>query len=56
LAVGGQPAAQSLELRDNLSAYDAASVVLAEALNCPLVTRDLRLARSSGRLVAVDVR
>lgn len=36
------------ELRNNLTAYDAAYVALAEALDAPLLTRDGRLARSSG--------
>ena len=44
------------QLRANVSAYDAAYVVLAEALDCPLLTRDLRLARSSGHLVRIEVR
>jgi predicted nucleic acid-binding protein len=34
------------ELRDNLSAYDASYVALAEALNCNLVTADRRLSRA----------
>lgn len=34
------------ELRANLSAYDAAYVALAEALDAPLLTRDERLARA----------
>lgn len=33
-------------LRTNITAYDAAYVVLATALKAPLVTRDLRLART----------
>lgn len=33
--------------RDNLTAYDAAYVALAEALDAPLLTCDRRLARSS---------
>lgn len=45
-----------LELRDNVSAYDAAYVVLAEALDCPLLTRDRRLARSCGHLVPIEMR
>lgn len=45
------------ELRDNLSAYDATYVGLAEALDCPLLTADGRLSRAPGlrctvRLVA----
>ncbi len=47
---------RAFQLRDNLSAYDAAYVVLAEALDCPLLTRDVRLARSSGNLVHIEVR
>jgi len=34
------------ELRDNLSAYDASYVALAEALHCNLVTADRRLSRA----------
>ena len=36
------------DLRDNLTAYDAAYVALAEALGCPLVTADTRLAGAAG--------
>ena len=36
------------ELRQNLSAYDAGYVALAEALRCGLVTADARLSRSTG--------
>lgn len=43
------------ELRDAVSAHDAAYVALAEALDCPLVTRDVRLARSSGHTAVVEV-
>ena len=35
-------------LRDNVSAYDAAFVALAEALDCPLLTADARLAAAPG--------
>lgn len=35
-------------LRNNLTAYDAAYVALAEALDAPLLTRDRRLATASG--------
>ncbi len=36
------------ELRDNLSAYDASYVALAELLDCNLVTADARLSRAPG--------
>jgi predicted nucleic acid-binding protein len=35
-------------LRENVTAYDATYVALAEALGCPLVTADARLARAPG--------
>ena len=44
------------QLRDNISAYDAAYVALAEALGCPLLTRDSQLAWSSGHSARIDVR
>lgn len=37
-----------LEHRDNLTAYDAAYVALAEALDCPLLTADRGLAAAPG--------
>jgi predicted nucleic acid-binding protein len=43
------------ELRDNLTAYDAAYVALAEAIDCPLVTGDARLSRAPGLRCAVTV-
>ncbi len=43
------------ELRDNLTAYDAMFVALAEALECSLVTADARLARASGLQCPVTV-
>ncbi|GAC1604044.1 MAG: PIN domain-containing protein [Acidimicrobiales bacterium] len=36
------------ELRDNLSAYDASYVALAESLDCDVVTADVRLGRAPG--------
>jgi predicted nucleic acid-binding protein len=47
---------RAFTLRNNLSAYDAAYVALAEVLECPILTRDTRLARSSGHNVEVRVR
>jgi predicted nucleic acid-binding protein len=43
------------QLRDNFTAYDAAYVALAEALNCTFVTADARLSRSSGLRCPVTV-
>ena len=43
------------ELKNNLSAYDAAYVALAETLSAPLVTTDARLARAPGIRAAVEV-
>jgi predicted nucleic acid-binding protein len=43
------------ELRENLTAYDAAYVALAEGLRAVLVTRDERLANAPGILANVEV-
>lgn len=43
------------QLRDNLSAYDASYVALAEQLDCPLLTADGRLGRAPGIRCPVTV-
>jgi predicted nucleic acid-binding protein len=43
------------ELRDNLTAYDAAYVALAEAIDCPLVTVDARISHAPGLRCTVTV-
>lgn len=43
------------QLRDNLSAYDAAYVVLAEELKASLITRDRRLVSASGHATRIEV-
>ena len=43
------------ELRDTVSAYDAAYVALAEALDADLLTFDARLQRASGRICRILV-
>lgn len=43
------------ELRHNLTAYDAAYVALAEALDAPLLTRDQRIAQSAGHRARVEL-
>jgi len=43
------------ELRDDLSAYDAGYIALAERLGCALVTADARLSRALGIRCPVTV-
>jgi predicted nucleic acid-binding protein len=43
------------QLRDSVSAYDAAYVALAEAIGCPLITADARLARAPGPRCVITV-
>jgi predicted nucleic acid-binding protein len=43
------------ELKDNLSAYDAAYVALAEILDCPLLTADARLSHAPGARCTVEL-
>ncbi len=43
------------ELRHNLTAYDAAYVALAEALDATLLTGDRRLARAAGPTCNIEV-
>lgn len=42
------------QLRHNVTAYDAAYVALAEALQAPLLTRDARLARATGHPATIE--
>lgn len=43
------------ELRNNLTAYDAVYVALAELLEAPLLTRDKRLAAAAGHRARVEL-
>ena len=43
------------ELRDNLTAYDASYVALAEMLDCPLLTADGGIGKASGVRCVVEV-
>jgi predicted nucleic acid-binding protein len=43
------------KLRDNISAYDAMYVVLAEAIEAPVVTCDTRLSMASGHRAQIEV-
>jgi predicted nucleic acid-binding protein len=42
-------------LRNNVTAYDAAYIALAELLNIPLLTCDGRLAASSGHQARIEL-
>jgi predicted nucleic acid-binding protein len=42
-------------IRQNVTAYDASYVALAESLNIPLITRDRRLAHSSGHTARIEL-
>lgn len=52
---GGAFLSRVWDLRDNLSAYDAAYVALAEALGCTLLTADGRISRTPGLRCPVTV-
>ena len=43
------------QLRHNFSSYDAAYIVLAEQLGAPLITRDGRLASTSGHAAPIEL-
>jgi predicted nucleic acid-binding protein len=43
------------DLRNNLTAYDAIYVALAEALDAPLLTRDQRLAAAPGHRARIEM-
>ncbi len=43
------------DLRNNLTAYDAAYVALAEVLDIPLLTRDRRLAAAAGHRAQIEL-
>jgi predicted nucleic acid-binding protein len=43
------------QLRQNLSAYDAAYVALAEELKAPLITRDQKIAAAPGHSATIEV-
>ena len=59
LAIRRMPLAPLLErmweLRDNVTAYDAAYVALAERLEGPLITCDAKLSAASGTRCRVDL-
>ena len=46
---------RAFQLRQNVSAYDAAYIALAEALDCPMLTRDNRLRKSAGHHARIEV-
>jgi predicted nucleic acid-binding protein len=46
---------RAFQLRHYVSAYDAAYIALAEALGCPMLTRDVRLRNSAGHHARIEV-
>jgi len=42
------------ELRQSVTAYDAAYIAIVEAPDAPLVTRDVRLTRATGRVATIE--
>ena len=46
---------QVWDLRNNLSAYDAVYVALAQTLDAPLLTRDRRLAHAAGHRARIEL-
>lgn len=53
---GHEPLADRMwQLRDNLTAYDAAFISLAESLGVPLMTCDARLAGAPGTHAVIEV-
>jgi len=43
------------DLRDNVTAYDATYIALAETLRAPLITRDRRLAGAAGHWAQIEL-
>ena len=43
------------DLRNNLTAYDAVYIALAETLQVPLITRDRRLAGAAGHRARIEL-
>ncbi len=43
------------ELRDNVTSYDGCYIALAEAVDCPLLTADRRLANAPGARCVIEV-
>lgn len=46
---------RSWTLRDTITAYDGCYIALAEALDCTLLTADVRLANSPGPRCAIEI-
>ena len=46
---------RAFQLRHNVSAYDAAYIALAEALNCPMLARDATLRKSGSHHARIEV-